>query len=54
MAKTKTQCPVGRAMKSAGFKTPQQAESALRRAASRELRELGHRKATKTRSKRGK
>jgi len=26
MAKTKMQCPVGRAMKSAGFKTPQQSE----------------------------
>ncbi len=54
MAKTKMQCPVGRAMKSAGFKTPKEAESALRRAANRELRELGHRKVAKTRSKRGK
>ena len=31
MAKTKTQCPVGRAMKSAGFKTPQQVERKMRR-----------------------
>ncbi len=30
MAKTKTQCPVGRAMKSAGFKTPQQSERKMR------------------------
>ena len=31
MAKTKTQCPVGRAMKSAGFKTPKEVESRLQR-----------------------
>jgi len=34
-------------MKSAGFKTPQQAEAQLRRSAQRELRELGSPQRTK-------